>query len=137
MYHPGAKVRQLGGFLIREHRNRSRFGHHARIGREHTADIGPDLDLARMKSSTDERRGVIRSSATEGSGYSVLRAADKATEHWNVRRREQRQDLRCGRLGCLRQGCSASVVFISLDAAPSIDVSSSQSIFVKHCGQQL
>ena len=55
MKHFCAEVCELGSLLIRKHRYRSRLRDDPWISRQHAADIGPDLNLARSQCGADNR----------------------------------------------------------------------------------
>jgi len=61
----GAVESQLARFRKAHPRDEPRAFHDAGIGRHHTVDVGPDLDLSRVQSRAENRCGVIAAAAAE------------------------------------------------------------------------
>ena len=65
----GSEIGKLGGFFIRKNRDRPRVAADSRVAGHHAGHVGPDLQLARIERGRDQRRRIIRASASQASSF--------------------------------------------------------------------
>ena len=67
-----AKRRKLGRFIEPDLLDQQRAVYDARIRREHSVDVGPDLDRIGVQRGADQRSAIVRSAASKSRRDSIL-----------------------------------------------------------------
>jgi hypothetical protein len=103
--------------------------HEARVSGEHAVHVRPDLNLARTETGTDDRRGIIRSPASECRRDAVFGRADKAAHHRNTTRGKRRIDVGHQRRSCFgEQRRGDGELAVSDNGAARVDPRREQSL---------
>ena len=94
MQNLGAKVRQFRCFAIGDFGDRGRARHQAGIGCHQAVHIRPDGHLVGVESSTQDRRRIIRASASERCEHTLRGSANEAGHHGNDSLLQERAQAR-------------------------------------------
>lgn len=88
MHYLRTEIRQLTGLVVAQRFQLHRFGHHARIGRQHAVHIGPDMQFVGIEQCSENRTGVIAAVASQcGDAIGAIARHESGHHHARLRMR--------------------------------------------------